>query len=30
MASHTAAAHAFGGRRMELRQGRAVMARGAA
>ena len=30
MASHTAAAHAFGGRRMELRGGRAVMARGAA
>jgi ATP-binding cassette subfamily C protein CydD len=30
MASHTAAAHAFGGRRLELRQGRAVMARGAA
>jgi ATP-binding cassette subfamily C protein CydD len=30
MASHTAAAHAFGGRRLELRAGRAVMARGVA
>jgi ATP-binding cassette subfamily C protein CydD len=30
MASHTAAAHAFGGRRLELRDGRAAMARGAA
>ena len=30
MASHTAAAHAFGGRRLELRAGRAAMARGAA
>ncbi len=30
MASHTSAAHAFGGRRLELREGRAVMARGAA
>jgi ATP-binding cassette subfamily C protein CydD len=30
MASHSAAAHAFGGRRLDLRQGRAVSARGAA
>jgi len=30
MASHTAAAHAFGGRRLELRDGRAALARGAA
>jgi ATP-binding cassette subfamily C protein CydD len=30
MASHTAAAHALGGRRLELRAGRAVMARGVA
>jgi ATP-binding cassette subfamily C protein CydD len=30
MASHTSAAHAFGGRRLELRDGRAVFARGAA
>ena len=30
MASHSAAAHAFGGRRLDLRQGRAVPARGAA
>ena len=30
MASHTAAAYAFGGRRLELRDGRAAMARGAA
>ena len=30
MASHTAAAHAFGGRRLEMRDGRAALARGAA
>jgi ATP-binding cassette subfamily C protein CydD len=30
MASHTAAAHAFGGRRLELRDGRAAMMRGVA
>ena len=30
MASHTSAAHAFGGRRLELRDGRAAFARGAA
>ena len=30
MASHSAAAHAFGGRRLDLREGRAVSARGAA
>jgi ATP-binding cassette subfamily C protein CydD len=30
MASHSAAAHAFGGRRLDLRLGRAVPARGAA
>jgi ATP-binding cassette, subfamily C, bacterial CydD len=30
LASHTAAAHAFGGRRLDLREGRAVSARGAA
>ena len=30
MATHSAAAHAFGGRRLDLREGRAVLARGAA
>jgi ATP-binding cassette, subfamily C, bacterial CydD len=30
MASHSAAAHAFGGRRLDLRDGKAVLARGAA
>jgi len=30
MASHTAAAHAFGGRRLELRDGRAALVRGVA
>jgi len=30
MASHSAAAHSFGGRRLDLREGRAVSARGAA
>ncbi len=30
MASHSAAAHAFGGRRLDLREGKAVVARGAA
>lgn len=30
LASHTAAAHAFGGRRLDLREGRAASARGAA
>lgn len=30
LASHSAAAHAFGGRRLDIRDGRAVLARGAA
>jgi ATP-binding cassette subfamily C protein CydD len=30
LASHSSAAHAFGGRRLDIREGRAVAARGAA
>jgi hypothetical protein len=30
LASHSAAAHGFGGRRLDIRDGRAVVARGAA
>jgi hypothetical protein len=30
MATHSAAAHAFGGRRLDLRDGKAMLARGVA